>query len=83
LIKVFIALSGFFPEPNPDNSLKYEKKVPQTLEEAVLNVIGWSTLWDVPMGEHKLSPTQASTIMELVGDSFRDDLVYYMGLCQD
>lgn len=80
---IFIEISGFFDEPNPDDSLQYEKDVPQTLEGAVLNVMGWSTLWDIPMGEHKLSLTQANTIMELVGDSFRDDLVYYMGLCQD
>ena len=34
------------------------------------------------MGEHKLSQTQAIAIMELVGSPFRNDLVYYMGLCQ-
>ena len=80
---IFIVITGFFDEPNPDDSLQYEKDVPQTLEQAVLNVMDWPTLWDIPMGEHKLSPTQVSTIMELVGDSFRDDLVYYMGLCQN
>jgi len=80
---IFIALSGFFPKPNPDNSLQYEKDVPQPLEEAVLNVMGWKTLKDVPMGEHLLSPNQASAIMELVGNPFRANLVYYMGLCQD
>ncbi|MGF6486733.1 pyocin S6 family toxin immunity protein [Pseudomonas frederiksbergensis] len=66
---ILIEISGFFDEPNPDDSLQYEKDVPQALEGA--------------MGEHKLSPAQASTIMKLVGDSFRVDLVYYMGLCQD
>jgi len=78
---IFIAISGFFPEPNPDNSLQYEKDVPQVLEAAVLKVMGWSTLRDVPMGEHSLSPDQASVIMNLVGDPLREDLTYYMGLC--
>jgi hypothetical protein len=82
-VKIFITLSGFFLELNPDDSLQYEKDVPQALEGAVLNVMGWSTLWDVPMGEHELSPTQANTVMELVGNPFRDDLVYYLGLCQN
>ncbi|KJZ45811.1 hypothetical protein VC34_09175 [Pseudomonas fluorescens] len=76
-----IAITGFFPEPNPDNSLQYEKDVPQVLETAVLEVMGWSTLRDVPMGEHPLSPAQASVIIDLVGDLFRENLVYYMGLC--
>ncbi|MGX1184166.1 hypothetical protein AB7M29_001845 [Pseudomonas sp. F-14 TE3623] len=80
---IFIVITGFFDEPNPDDSLQYEKDVPRALERAVLNVMDRPTLWDVPMGEHKLSPPQVSTIMELVGDSFRDDLVYYMGLCQN
>ncbi|PWK35659.1 hypothetical protein LOY55_11545 [Pseudomonas sp. B21-040] len=79
----FIAISGFFPESNPDNSLQYEKDVPQALEDAVLNVMGWSTLWDVPMGEYTLSPDQASVIMGLVGDPLRKDLMYYMGLCSN
>lgn len=78
---IFIAISGFFSEPNPDDSLQYEKDVPQALEVAVLGVMGWSILWDIPMGEHELSPAQARTIMELVGNPFRDNLVYYMGLC--
>ncbi|MHC8288365.1 pyocin S6 family toxin immunity protein [Pseudomonas sp. XS1P51] len=79
---IFIEIAGFFPDPNPDTSLQYEKDVPQALEAAVLNVMGWKTLKDVPMGEHVLSPNQASAIMELVSDPFRHDLVYYMGLCQ-
>ncbi|CAI8854849.1 SLH domain-containing protein [Pseudomonas sp. IT-P12] len=78
---IFIEIEGFFPDPNPDNTLQYEKAVPQTLETSVLNVMGWSTLHDVPMGEHLLSPDQASTIIELVGEPFRVELDYYMGLC--
>ncbi|MFU2327432.1 pyocin S6 family toxin immunity protein [Pseudomonas sp. NFX98] len=80
---IFIEISGFFLEPNPDNSLQYEKDVPQALEAAVLNVMGWKTMTDVPIGEHLLSPNQASAIMELIGAPFRDDLAYYLGLCQD
>ena len=80
---IFISITGFYPEPNPDNSLQYEKDVPQALETAVLKVMGWSTLWDVPMGEHTLSPDQANMIMDLVGDPFSENLMYYMGLCSN
>ncbi|WP_259697924.1 pyocin S6 family toxin immunity protein [Pseudomonas frederiksbergensis] len=81
-MNIFIALSGFFSEPNTDDSLQYEKDVPQALEGAVLKAMGWSALWDIPEGEHELSHTQAVAIMEIVGSSFRNDLVYYLGLCQ-
>lgn len=79
---IFINLTGFFPEPNPDNSLQYQKKVPPALELPVLNIMGWSSLIDVPMGEHELDSNQAKKIMDIVGDPFRDDLMYCMGLCK-
>ncbi|KAB0497375.1 pyocin S6 family toxin immunity protein [Pseudomonas lini] len=80
---IFIALTGFFPEPNSDNSLQYQKNVPQALEAAVLNVMGWSSLRDVPMGEHELTANQAKEIMELVSTPYRGDLMYCMGLCSN
>ncbi|VVP11542.1 hypothetical protein PS732_03403 [Pseudomonas fluorescens] len=80
---IFLALSGFFPESNPDDSLQYDKDVPQTFEQAVLNVMGWKSLKDVPMGEHDLTQTQAREIMQLVNTPFRDDLIYCIGLCRE
>ena len=78
---IFIAITGFFPEPNPDNSLQYQKDVPKDLEIAVLNVMGWSSLREVPMGEHELTANQAKEVMKLIGTPFRGDLMYCMGLC--
>ncbi len=80
---VFLALSGFFPETNPDNSLQYDKDVPEASEQAVLDAMGWKSLKDVPMGEHDLTETQARKIMQIVDTPFRDDLVYYIGLCRE
>lgn len=78
---IFIEIEGYFQDPSPNNTLQYEKAVPQTLEAPVLNVMGWSTLRDVPMGEHLLSPAQARAIVGLIGEPFRVDLEYYMALC--
>lgn len=80
---VLIEISGFFSESNPDNSLQYERDVPQVLETAVLNVMGWSTLKDVPMGEHDLTPSQSMAIMSILNTSYRSDLLYCMGLCSN
>ncbi|SDS50608.1 pyocin S6 family toxin immunity protein [Pseudomonas granadensis] len=79
---IFLSLSGFFPEPNPDSSLQYDMDVPQTSEQEVLNAMGWKSLKDVPMGEHELSETQAKKIMRIVNTPFRSDLTYYIGLCR-
>jgi hypothetical protein len=78
---IFLSLTGFFPEPNPDNSLQFQQPVPPDLEVPVLNVMGWSALRDVPMGEHELTANQAEEIMKLVNTPFRSDLMYCMGLC--
>ncbi|MFJ2288310.1 pyocin S6 family toxin immunity protein [Pseudomonas iridis] len=80
---IFLALSGFFPESNPHDSLQYDKDVPQTSEQAVLDVMGWKSLKDVPMGEHDLTQTQAREIMQIVKTPFRDDLIYCIGLCRE
>ncbi|VVP34892.1 pyocin S6 family toxin immunity protein [Pseudomonas fluorescens] len=80
---IFLALSGFFPESNADDSLQYDKDVPQASEQAVLDVMGWKSLKDVPMGEHDLTQTQAREIMQLVNTPFRDDLIYCIGLCRE
>lgn len=76
----FIIISGFYPEPDPDNSLHYEKKVPDTLEAAVLGAMGWKTLKNIPPGETNLSQKQAQVIVETLGDEFRNDLAYSIGL---
>lgn len=78
---ISIALTGFFPEPNPDNSLQYQKTVPQALELDVLKIMGWSSLKDVPMGEHELTETQARAAMRIIDSPFRNDLMYCIGLC--
>ncbi|VVP89618.1 pyocin S6 family toxin immunity protein [Pseudomonas fluorescens] len=76
----FIVISGFYPEPNPDNSLQYERTVPQDLELAVLTSMGWATLLDVPMGEIDLTQDQTVAVMAVLGDAIKEDLMYCLGL---
>lgn len=76
----FLSISGFYPEPNPDNSLYYEKDVPKELENAVLAAMGWASLADVPPGETDLTQDQASAIMEVLGDHINDELMYSIGV---
>jgi hypothetical protein len=76
----FIAIRGFYPEPDPDNSLQYEKDVPVELEANVLAALGWKSQYDLPPGVTELTPEQAQAIMALLGDPMRDELMYCIGL---
>lgn len=77
----FIVISGFYPEPNPDNSIQYEKVVSQELQPAILAAMGWNSLGDVPMGENDLTQDQSMAVMTILGDPINSDLMYCMGLC--
>lgn len=77
----FIVISGFYPEPNPDNSIQYEKVVSQELQPAILAAMGWNSLGDVPMGENDLTQDQSIAVMTILGDPINSDLIYCMGLC--
>ena len=77
---ISILISGFYPEPNPDNSLQYEKIVPPELVTAVLTAMGWTTLADVPMGENDLTQDQAMAVMATLGDPIKNGLTYSIGL---
>jgi hypothetical protein len=76
----FIVISGFYPDTNPDNSLQYERTVPQGLELEILTAMGWESLADVPMGESDLTQDQTVAIMAVLGDPIKDDLIYCLGL---
>jgi hypothetical protein len=78
----FLFLTGFFPEPNPDSSLQFEKDIPPHLEPLVLSVMGWASQKDVPGGDHDLTTAQASEIFSILGELFRPDLIYGIGLCR-
>ncbi|WP_426119349.1 pyocin S6 family toxin immunity protein [Pseudomonas sp. DSP3-2-2] len=64
----FLVISGFYPEPIPDNALHYQRVVPQELEIKVLNAIGWGSLSDVPPGVTDLTRDQAMGVMAALAD---------------
>lgn len=76
---VFIAISGFYPESHPDHSIQDKKRA--ELETAILAVLGWTRLWDVPMGGNELTQDQSILVMAILGEPFNSELVYFLGLC--
>ncbi|MFP3848302.1 pyocin S6 family toxin immunity protein [Pseudomonas graminis] len=76
----FMLIQGFYPEPDPDNSLQYEKVVPQALETNVLAAMGWTTKSDVPPGVTELSQEQAVMVLKALDERKKAQLIYCIAL---
>ena len=79
---IFIMISGYYPEPDPDNSLHYEKAVPHELEQQILAAMGYRDLAHIPPGESDLHPDQARQVITLLGGTFDDDSLIASGFSE-
>lgn len=79
----FMLIQGFYPEPDPDNSLQYEKVVPQALEKNVLAAMGWTTTSDLPPGVTDLGRNQAIAVLEALNEPRKEELIYCIALYRD
>jgi hypothetical protein len=71
----FMLLQGFYPEPDPINSLQYERVVPQALEQNVLAAMGWTTKSDLPRGVTGLDRDQAIAVLEALNEPRKEALI--------
>lgn len=76
-------LQGFYPEPDPINSLQYERVVPQALEQNVLAAMGWTTKSDLPPGVTGLDRDQAIAVLEALNEPRKEALIYCVALYRD
>ncbi len=79
----FMLIQGFYPEPDPDNSLQYEKVVPQALEKNVLAAMGWTTKSDLPPGVTDLARDQTIAVLEALSEPRKEELIYCIALYRD
>lgn len=75
---MYLQITGFFPEPNEDDSLQYKKVVQKELEPSVLEIMGWSSLEGL-VGESELTPNQARLIARLLGEPAIEGLALFIG----
>ena len=54
--------------------------MPKELETAILAVLGWTRLWDVPMGGNELTQDQSILVMAILGEPFNSELVYFLAM---
>ncbi|WMI97662.1 pyocin S6 family toxin immunity protein [Pseudomonas chlororaphis subsp. aurantiaca] len=76
---MYLRITGFFPEPNEDDSLQYKKVVQKELEPSVLEIMGWSSLDEGLVGEWELTPNQARLVARLLEEPAIEGLALFIG----
>ncbi|BAV75893.1 hypothetical protein PCAU_3684 [Pseudomonas chlororaphis subsp. aurantiaca] len=76
---MYLRITGFFPEPNEDDSLQYKKGVQKELEPSVLEIMGWSSLDEGFVGESELTRNQARLVALLLEEPAIEGLTLFIG----
>ncbi|MBA1193076.1 hypothetical protein G7007_09415 [Pseudomonas entomophila] len=77
-----ISLTGFLPDNNSDDSLKYEEIIPRHKEADVMSLLGWLSLADECDGELLLTAGQAEKIFSLLEKSQPSGLDFFVGVTE-
>lgn len=77
---MFLRITGFFPEPNEDDSLQYKRVIQKGLEPSVFEIMGWSSLEDGLGGESELTSEQVRRMAEILGEPTIERLSLFIGI---
>lgn len=76
---MYLQMTGFLPEPDPDDSLKFKQALGGDLEADALEIMGWKSLEDAGGWETEVSPDQAILFAKLLGQPQLVDLTLFIG----
>ena len=76
---MYFQMTGFLPEPDPDDSLKFNQALGGDLEAAALEIMGWKSLEDAGGWETEVSPDQAILFAKLLGQPQLVELTLFIG----
>ena len=76
---MYLQMTGFLPEPDPDDSLKFKQALGGDLEAAALEIMGWKSLEDAGGWETEVSPDQAILFAKLLGQPQLVKLTLFIG----
>ena len=76
---MYFQRTGFLPEPDPDDSLKFNQALGGDLEADALEIMGWKSLEDAGGWETEVSPDQAILFAKLLGQPQLVDLTLFIG----
>lgn len=67
------------PEPDPDDSLKFQRPLGGDLEAHALEIMGWKSLKDAGGWETEVTPAPAILFAKLLGQPQPVDLTLFIG----
>ncbi|MFI8374583.1 pyocin S6 family toxin immunity protein [Pseudomonas helleri] len=76
---MYFQMTGFLPEPDPDDSLKFKQALGGDLEADALEIMGWKSLEDAGGWETEVSPDQAILFAKLLGQPQLVKLTLFIG----
>ena len=76
---MYLQITGFLPEPDPDDSLKFKRALEGDLEAEALGIMGWKTLEEAGGWETEVTPDQAILFAKLLGELQLVDLTLFIG----
>lgn len=76
---MYLQLTGFLPEPNEDDSLKFKHALHGDVEVKSLEIMGWKTLEHAGGWESEITADQAIRFAELLDEPQLVGLVLFIG----
>lgn len=75
-----LCISGFLPDNNEDDFIKFELVVNESFNERIVQFLGHRSLNAMAEGEWLLTAEQVAQLSSTIGQSLPTDLKMFMGL---
>lgn len=77
---MYVCITGFSPDENEDDSLKYEICLDPRHSEKIAQILGHKNLNAMAVGDWILTSAQAEQISQLIGNTFPTGLRLFISL---
>jgi hypothetical protein len=77
---VYLSISGFLPDENEDDSLKFDLDLKESYNSRILQLLGHRSLNAMAEGEWLLTKEQVIELSQIIGESLPTDLDLYIGV---
>lgn len=77
---MYLSISGFLPDENEDDSLKFDLDLKESYNSRILQLLGHRSLNAMAEGEWLLTKEQVIEISKIIGESLPTDLDLFIGV---
>lgn len=77
---MYLSISGFLPDENEDDSLKFDLDLKESYNSRILQLLGHRSLNAMAEGEWLLTKEQVIELSQIIGESLPTDLDLYIGV---